>query len=115
MKPNVVLALSNIGVALIIILISIPLIKRKIKMNHFYGIRIEKSFVSEDNWYEINAYAGKQLVIFSIPMILAGIVCLFIPSVTQNKTLIQVIMGAGPIIVCTIMALVRIFMYSSKL
>ena len=29
-------------------------------MNHLYGIRIKKSFESEDSWYKINEYGGKQ-------------------------------------------------------
>lgn len=42
-------------------LLSLPLIFRKVPMNHFNGIRLRASFESEERWYDINAYGGRQL------------------------------------------------------
>lgn len=61
------------------ILISIPMLKRKIPMNRWYGARFKKSFESEENWYRINAYSAKQLITWSIPILIIGIVTLFLP------------------------------------
>ncbi len=47
-------------------LVSIPLILRMVPMNHVYGIRVPKAFVSSENWYEINAYGGKLLLAFGV-------------------------------------------------
>ncbi len=115
MKPSIIYGLSNIVSGLLIIAISIPLIKRKIKMNYLYGVRIKKSFESEEHWYNINAYGGKQLVIWSIPMIIAGIVWLFFPINAPNQGLVPFLLGVGPITICLIIALIRILAYAKKL
>ena len=69
---NIGLGIYNIMVGVICILISIPLVLRKIPMNSWYGIRFSNSFVSEQNWYRINAYGGKQLIVWSFLLILFG-------------------------------------------
>jgi len=115
MKVNTILGLLNIGCALIIILVCIPLIKRKIKMNYLYGVRIKKSFESEENWYNINAYGGKQLAIWSILMIIAGLVCFLIPIKDPNQILLPLLMGVGPVTICIAIALIRIMAYAKKL
>jgi hypothetical protein len=53
-------------------LLSVPLILRKVPMNRVYGIRIRKAFVSQQNWYEINAYGGKLLLIFGLSLLAYG-------------------------------------------
>ena len=115
MKTNMIIGLINIGGALFIILLSIPLIKRKIKMNYLYGVRIRKSFESKENWYKINAYGGRQLVIWSIPMIIAGPVCFLIPINDPNQILLPLVLGVGPVMICIIMAIIRIMAYAKKL
>ena len=89
MEPNIIFGIINIACALLIIGISIPLVKHKIKMNYLYGIRIKKSFESEDSWYKINEYGGKQLIIWSIPMILVGLICFFVQIDDTNKDLLS--------------------------
>lgn len=54
------------GIGLLIVVISIPLIMRKVGMNHLYGVRMKKAFVSDGNWYDINAYGGKCLLSFGL-------------------------------------------------
>lgn len=54
----------HIGLGTAILLVSIPLIMRKIPMNHGFGIRVSQAFVSEHNWYELNAFGGKLLSLF---------------------------------------------------
>ena len=54
------------GIGFLIALVSVPLILRKIPMNHFYGIRLRKAFVSQRNWYDLNAYGGRLFFIFGL-------------------------------------------------
>ena len=115
MDTNIALGLSNIGTAVLFIVMAIPLIQGTVKMNHFYGVRIKKSFESEKNWYAINEYGGKQLVLWSIPIILAGVGCFFIPITAQNKYVMSLIMGVGPIGVCLALAVTRIYAFAKKL
>lgn len=58
MNPVViVLALA----ALVTVVAARPLIRRKVKMNGWYGVRIPAAFASEKAWYDINAYGGRLL------------------------------------------------------
>ncbi len=73
-----------LAVGLLLIGISVPLIKRSIQMNQYYGVRTPEAFKSEENWYEINSYGGKQLLglgffttilsVFNIILVLTAIV-----------------------------------------
>jgi hypothetical protein len=110
---NLVLGISNISCGLLFMGISIPLIKRRVKMNHAYGFRISKAFESEENWYDINAYGAKQLVTWSIPVILAGIICLFVPI--DDQSAMPALLGAGPISVSVLIAVARTLLYAKKL
>jgi SdpI/YfhL protein family len=60
------------GIGLLIALISVPLVLRKVPMNHAYGVRVPKAFVSDENWYEINAYGGKLLLGFGVFLVVVG-------------------------------------------
>lgn len=62
-------------------------------MNHFYGIRLKPAFESEAAWYRINAYGGKALAWWSLPMLTAGILTLFLP-VRDQPALVAVPVGA---------------------
>ena len=49
-------------------------------MNQFYGIRNQASFESEQRWYEINAYGGRQMAAWSWLIILTGALGFFVPK-----------------------------------
>lgn len=94
---GIILGLSHIGSAILICLISIPLVKGKVAMNKVYGIRFKKSYESEENWYVINKYVGKLLIIWSFPLVILGFITFFLP-LEGNKTLV-VIIASAPIII----------------
>ncbi|WP_456274595.1 SdpI family protein [Bacillus sp. AK031] len=81
---NIVLGLILIGCALLFTGLSLPLYLKKVKMNYLYGVRFPNSFQSDEAWYEINRYGGKQLIIWSVPMLIAGVVILFLPSLDES-------------------------------
>jgi hypothetical protein len=58
----------HLGLGCAATLLSLPLVLRKIPMNRIYGIRVPLAFVSERNWYAINAYGGKWL--FAVGLLL---------------------------------------------
>ena len=86
MNDNTIVGLMNISAGFLITILCIPLVKRKIKMNRWYGMRIPKSFKSEENWYKINEYGGKIFIYWSIPIVLIGIISLFLPPSDCVKT-----------------------------
>ena len=60
------------GIGALLSVIAIPLILRRVPMNHLYGVRIPKAFISSENWYEINAYGGKLLFGFGLFLLAVG-------------------------------------------
>lgn len=95
-STNIILGLSNIFVAFIIG-ISIPLVMRKIPMNHIYGVRFSKSFESENNWYKINEYGGKKLIIWAIPLIMIGIITFFL--LLKGNGVLIILIACAPLMV----------------
>jgi uncharacterized membrane protein len=96
-SASISLGLTNIFAALLIIGISIPLVMRKIPMNHFYGVRFKKSYESDENWYKINHYGGKQLIAWSIPLLIIGAVTFFLPL--NGSGILSTLIGCAPLIV----------------
>ncbi|MDP2990755.1 MAG: SdpI family protein, partial [Kiritimatiellota bacterium] len=114
-QPNIMLGLAVIGVGCVGVALGFPLMKRKVKMNRWYGVRITKSFHSEENWFKINEYGGKQLITWSIPLIVWGLLCFAIPMKDINLGLEALAFGAFPIVLFIAIAAVRTFQYAGKL
>jgi uncharacterized membrane protein len=51
---------------LLFILITIPLVLRKVPPNHVYGFRTRATLTDDYNWYETNAYFCRRFIISSI-------------------------------------------------
>jgi uncharacterized membrane protein len=64
---------SYLGMAALTIGLSIPLLFDKIGPNHFYGVRIKKSFSSEANWYAINRYGARWMIATGLAMALVAV------------------------------------------
>lgn len=77
---NLTIAICNIGCGLLVGGLSVPLIKGMVKMNNWYGIRLFKSFESEEHWYKMNKKGGKILFAWSVVILLSGILCPFLPK-----------------------------------
>ncbi len=99
-EPNILAGILFIG-------ISIPLLRGKIPMNQAYGFRIQKAFASNDNWYAINKYGAKQLLIWSSIVVAAGIILLFVP--------IPPILRVIPLILGTTIAIARTLLFAKTL
>ena len=69
---------GDLQLGVIIFVMSLPLILRKVPMNQVFGIRIRAAFESEQRWYDINAYGGRQLATWSLLLIAAGVTGFFI-------------------------------------
>lgn len=97
----------NIITGVLFIAISIPLFRGTIPMNEAYGFRIRKAFASKENWYAINRYGAKQMIIWSSTMIAAGIVLLWIP--------IHPVLKIAPLILGTTITIVKTLAFARTL
>ena len=105
MHPNYY-PLVNIGIAVLIALVSIPLIFRRVPMNPFYGIRFPESYKSDKSWYSINEFGGKALFVASLPILISGLWGYFASprNYLITGTTVMVISIAVACIVCYIKA-----------
>ncbi len=73
------LALTILAGGILLLLLSIPLIQRRIPMNPFYGVRVRAAFESSERWYQINERGGRLLRAAACVIIPVGVAGLFLP------------------------------------
>ena len=91
--------------------LSLPLVRGRVARNPLYGVRFPQSFASEDAWYAINRYGGRQLCLWSLPMIAVGVVSLFLPL--QTHVGLTLLLGFAPLLFLMI-ALVRSWRFARQ-
>lgn len=60
--------------------ISVPLIRRRVPPNQWYGFRVPKTLGSVNVWYPVNEYSGKQLYRTGLLMVLVAFVLALVPG-----------------------------------
>jgi len=107
----------NAGIAFTVIAVSMPLVKGKIKMNKWYGVRIRKSFVSGDNWLKINRYGGRALIYWSIPVLMIAVLSIaasfYLPKTFPNDIAWFIPLSLSPLLLLG--SLVQILIWSRTL
>jgi uncharacterized membrane protein len=66
---------------LLLILLSTPLILRRVPPNPIYGFRIRWTLEDPELWYSVNAYTGKWLVFVGLCAILGAVGLALIPGI----------------------------------
>lgn len=82
--------------ALLAIVLAVPLMRRKVGMNMWYGVRIPASFASEKEWLRINEYGGRQLLLWGLVLAGTATVGMFVGRehwVTYNWVSLAVALG----------------------
>ncbi len=68
------------GSGLVLIGIAVPLIERRIKPNPWYGFRVRATLENPGLWYDVNAYAGRRLLISGFITAFAALLLFLIPN-----------------------------------
>lgn len=108
---SLLLGLSSLIVGLVVVLISIPMARGKVAMNHTYGVRLAKSFESEENWDRLNRYGGRQLIFGGIALMLLGITFFFL-DMDSNPDYV-ILLGLTPLLL--LIPALRIASYAKKM
>lgn len=109
---NIILGVTYILLFFVCILTSIPLLKRKIKMNYLYGVKIKKSYSSDENWYKINEYGAKRVIVWSFLFLFSAIAGFVMPF--GDNTMFILLYAIAPIAII-IIPIIEIFKYAKKL
>ncbi|MBK7104820.1 MAG: SdpI family protein [Ignavibacteriae bacterium] len=88
------------------IVLSIPLIFKKIKINNWYGIRLPQTMLNEKVWYEVNSKVGKYIFILGLIICLLSVLLYFYPFIDEVYTIFillsALIMGSVILIILSI-------------
>jgi hypothetical protein len=66
------LFLLYVGIGLLSIAISLPLLYEKVKPNPWYGFRIRKTLENEAVWYAVNKHFAKRLLVSGTLVVIAS-------------------------------------------
>jgi uncharacterized membrane protein len=108
----ITISITILSTGLVIFFISLPLIYRRVPMNNFYGIRIPAAFESNERWYEINAYGGRQIATWSWLIVAAGVAGFFVPDKDLS---IYTPASTAVVLLAILIPLIRIIQWSRKL
>jgi len=61
------------GCGLVFAIVALPLMLRRVPMNHAYGIRVADAFRSHAVWYDVNAYGGRLLFVCGLGLTTFGL------------------------------------------
>ncbi|HLO33107.1 MAG TPA: SdpI family protein [Anaerolineales bacterium] len=91
--------------AIVIVVLTLPLILGLIPPNRIYGIRTVETLVDKQRWYQANRYGGWTLLVSSL--IYLGVAAFF-PSVLAGETdpgrwIIHLGAFAGPLIISLVL------------
>lgn len=106
-----ILGITYIFVGLLLIVLSIPLVSSKVGRNALYGIRIGKSFESDENWYAINRYGGKVLIVVGVITAVLGAFYILIGDVSDT---LDAILALLPIIIILLGCIIA-YLHARKL
>ena len=114
-EHNIIFGITNIACGIVLVLISIPLVKKKVPMNRLYGFRISKAFASQDNWYKINRYGGRQLIQWSVLLLIIGIMYFIFPVNASRHQAFNTVLGVAPIVICTAIPILKTLLYAREM
>lgn len=112
---NITFGITNIAVGILLMLISIPLVKKKVPMNRLYGFRISKAFESQENWYKINRYGGRQLIQWSLLLLIIGILYFIFPVNEARHHTFNTVLAVAPIVICTTIPILKTVLYAKEI
>lgn len=77
---------------LLMILVSVPMVMRRVPPNAFYGFRTPKTLSNPQIWYQANRLAGVNLIVGAILTMLFGwaVVCSF--GATKASVLVPLVL-----------------------
>ena len=94
---NLILGSLIIFSAVVVILLARPLLKGEVKMNRLYGVRMAKSFESDEAWYAMNRFGAQRMIFWARIMIGVGLVAFFVP---MTSPAVVVAFSLAPLLFC---------------
>jgi hypothetical protein len=103
--------IGTMFIGIIFLLFSIPLLKRKVPMNRMFGFWFPQALTSTENWYAINAYGARRMMLWSLAMIFIGLVSIFTQLLAVRA--LQLILSLAPLLV--LVPIIECYLYARKM
>jgi len=100
-----------LGFGLILFLMAIPLLRGSVGRNNYYGFRYAKAYASDDAWRRINRYGARQQMIWSLPIIAAGLLAFWLPLDEQPLLLYPLL---AVILACILIVTIRSYRFARR-
>lgn len=111
----ILFGVMNIACGIVFILVGIPLAAGKVPMNDLYGFRLSQALVSDERWYAVNRYGGRQLVKWSVPLLGIGVLYFVFPMNEFDGEIRNALLAVAPIILCSGAAVVKTVIFARNL
>lgn len=76
----------------LLVILSIPLLRGKIKPNGLYGFRVRATLENPEIWYAVNRHSAKRILASGVAIFLAAIVLYSIPNITLDQYALGVLL-----------------------
>lgn len=86
-------------VGVLLVALAIPLIRRRVRPNALYGLRVDATFADEEVWYEANARSGWDLLYVGMAQIIVSVVLTMIPGIRPE---VYALANAGTLLVAVV-------------
>jgi uncharacterized membrane protein len=73
-----------VGAGILLILISLPLLLKKVPPNPVYGFRLSPAYEDPRIWYATNTHSAKRLMLAGASTAVAAVVLYFVPRITLD-------------------------------
>ncbi len=90
--------LLYVAIGLLLVVVCLPLIKRKIKPNGLYGFRVPQTLNDPDVWYAVNAHFGRRLLVTGIATTLAALLFYRVPGLDRGQLRLGLAGGLRPVL-----------------
>jgi len=108
---ELIIKISFIIIGLILIILSLPLLYKKIRPNYFYGFRMKKTLENKEIWYKANQFMSKDMLIAGFIILITSFIFFFIETSITNLIIFELII----LITSVNWVIIRAFLYLKRL
>lgn len=83
--------------------IGLPLARRRIKPNFWYGVRLGPTLKDESIWYDVNEKAGRELAVLGVCVVLLAALA----PIASDSVLVNSLVQTSVLLVGTVFVAVR--------
>ena len=97
----VVSVLIFLSVGALFVALSVPLIRRRVKPNMLYGLRIRATLADERVWFEANAKSGRDLLVLGLGISVMAVGLALVSGMTSelHMAILVGVTGIGAVVV----------------